>query len=461
MKVILILADTLRRDHVGTYGNQWIHTPNLDRLASEAAVFEHAYIGSFPTVPTRRDIFLGLGDKDEPFNRWRSIDADEVTLTERLTEEKDIVSMMVTDVANTVSTGKNMNKGFTAWAWNRGQEGDPYCLDNNVPLEFPVEPDLIRYNALRWHQVLINRAHRKAENDWFAPKTYSMAIDWLECNYTRKDFFLYLDTFDPHEPWDPPTWYEELYDRGFQGRRFDAPTYGVVKELGYTKREVKNIRARYAGEVTMVDASFGRLMETLERLGIYDDTLIIFTSDHGAYFDYPGDNGMICKASSIGADGRIMAGGKPIKEPVRHLPHWTGVCRIPLIVRLPGQRKAKRIKAIAQPWDLTPTVLDAFGIAKPPELWGASLIPLIKDKSRTIRSAAVLGNPNHAQVMTPEWFYAIWRGHRPKVLYDLKSDPNQTKDVSAKHPQVVARLHDHLRAYLRRQEMEDLIEEYQ
>ncbi len=460
MKVILMVADTLRRDHLGAYGNTWIHTPNLDRLAAEAAVFERHYIGSFPTVPNRRDVLLGLGDKGHPFNRWRGIDDDEVTLAERLRDDKGITSMMVTDVANTVSDGRNMYKGFSAWAWNRGQEGDPHWLDDGVPLEFPVEPDLIRYSAAMWHRVLLNRAHRKVETDWFAPRTYSIAIEWLERNYTRGDFFLYIDTFDPHEPWDPPPWYERLYDPDFEGRRFEAPTYGVVKRLGITKRELHNIRARYAGEVTMVDAWVGRLLATLERLGIYEEMLIIFTTDHGAYFGYPGDNGMICKANVIGADGRVMAAGGPMKQPARYLPHWTGVCRIPLLVRLPGQRRGRRVRTITQPWDIAPTVLEAFGIGRPRELWGASLLPLVKGRTASSRRVAVLGNPHHAQVMTARWLYAVWRGQRPPVLYDLKEDPQQTRDVLSDYPQVVARMQRCVAAHLRQQELEELVQEY-
>jgi arylsulfatase A-like enzyme len=329
-----------------------------------------------------------------------------------------------------------------------------------VPLEFPVPPELIRYTPDRWHQVLMNRAHRKTEEDWFAPKTYSMAIEWLECNYTRDNFFLYLDTFDPHEPWDPPRWYEDMYDKGFEGRRFDAPTYGLVKSLGITPPELRNIRARYAGEVTMVDASFGRLLAALERLGIYDETLLIFTSDHGIYLDCPGDNGLICKPNMLGSDGRIMAGGQPAVQPHVFYPHWTGVCRIPLIVKLPGQRKGRRISAITQPWNLTATILDAFGIPKPPELWGQSLLPLLDGKVKRLQTSAVLGQL-HAQVMTPRWMYCTWRGQRPPALYDLQADPAQSKNVHAEHPEVVAKLRRELAAYLRRQNMEHLMEEYQ
>ena len=459
MKVILIYADSLRRDHIGAYGNEWIHTPNLDRLAAQSSVFEHAYIGSFPTVPTRRDIMLGCGDKGVPFNRWKCIDNDEVTLTERLAT-KSIPSMMITDVQNTVTRGININKGFTAWTCNRGQEADPSWMDDTVPLEFPVEPHLIRYPAAWWHQILVTRAHRKTEEDWFAPGTYATAIRWLQQNYTRDSFFLYLDTFDPHEPWDPPQWYEDMYDPGFRGRRFDAPTYGIVRKLGYTPREVRNIRARYAGEVTMVDAALGRLLTTLDDLGIADETLLIFTSDHGIYVDYPGDNGMICKASMLGDDGSIMGGGAPPKQPIHYYPHHTGVCRIPLMIRLPGQTKGRRIPAIVQPWDLTTTILDAFGIPKPDRLWGSSLLPLAAGKSRRGRDAAVLGTPINTQVMTPEWMYCVWRGQREAVLYDLVKDPNQTRNVVRKYPDVACEMRGFADEHLAMQGMGDQAREY-
>jgi arylsulfatase A-like enzyme len=188
--------------------------------------------------------------------------------------------------------------------------------------------------------------------------------------------------------------------------------------------------------------------------------MIIFTTDHGAYFGYPGDNGMICKANVLGADGRLMAAGRPMKQPAQYLPHWTGVSRIPLIVRLPRQRGGKRVDAITQPWDIAPTVLEAFGIAKPRELWGESLIPLVEGKVARTRRAAVLGNPHHAQVMTPRWMYAVWRGQRSPVLYDLKGDPHQTRDVFSEHPQVAARMQRCVEAYLCQQGLEGLVQEY-
>ena len=461
MKVIYIMADTFRRDHLGAYGNDWIRTPGLDKFASQSAVFDNAYIGSFPTVPNRRDTLLGRGDIGLPFNRWKTMERKEVTLPERLAE-KDIPSMWIGDTQNNVTRGINIHKGYTAWYLNRGQEADPYWLDANVPLEWPVPHKFIRYAEKTWHQVLINRAHRQVETDWFAPGTYSTAIKWLERNYKREDFFLWIDTFDPHEPWDPPQHYIDMYDPGYTGRVFEAPTYGLRKIMGITDREMQHIRARYAGEVTMVDTWLGQLMNAIDRLGIANETMVVFASDHGTMFDTPGDNGLLCKPNTIGADGMLMSAGRPMKEPVRYFPIFQNIARIPLMVRLPDMEKGKRIKAIAQPWDLTATILDAFDIPKPAELIGESLLPLIRGEKRRIRDVAICGTNMLAQAMTNRWIYTVWRGQRGPSLIDLDADPLAEGNVFDEHPDVVKRLHDKIVQFMRRQDIgEDFIASFQ
>jgi len=457
MKVIYIMADSFRRDHLGAYGNDWIHTPNLDRFASESAVFDNAYIGSFPTVPNRRDTLLGRGDIGLPFNRWKGFERQEVTLTERLSE-KNIPSMWIGDTQNNVSRGINIYKGYTAWYLNRGQEADPYWLDFNVPLEWPVPRELIRYTERTWHQVLINRAHRKVETDWFAPGTYSTAIKWLERNYKRENFFLWVDTFDPHEPWDPPQHYVDMYDPDYQGRVFEAPTYGLRKMMGITDREIQHIRARYAGEVTMVDTWLGHLMGTIDRLGIAEETLVVFTSDHGTMFDTPGDNGLLCKPNTVGADGMLMSAGRPMKEPVRYFPIFQNVARIPLMVRLPGMSEGKRIEGIVQPWDMTTTILDAFGIQKPSELIGDSLLPLIRGERPSNRDVAICGTNMLAQAMTGRWIYTVWRGQRGPSLIDLDADPLAETNVINDYPDVAKSLHEKVIQFMNRQNIgEDFI----
>ncbi|MEW6357987.1 MAG: sulfatase [Planctomycetota bacterium] len=465
MKIIYMMADTFRRDHMGAYGNKWIHTPNLDKLAAQSALFENAYIGSFPTVPNRRDTLLGKGDKAAPFNGWRPLDRDEVTFLQYLTE-KNIPSQLVTDTQNNVtgSVGKmamNLFRDYAAWILNRGQEGDTYWLDANVPLVFPVPHRLIRYRAEMWHQVLINRAHRQVETDWFAPGTYSIAMRWLERNYKRDDFFLWIDTFDPHEPWDPPQHYIDLYDPGYKGRIFDAPTYGLRRKMGITDKEMTHIRACYAGEATMVDTWVGRLLETVERLGIADETMIIFTSDHGTMMDTPGDNGLICKPNTIGADGMCMSAGLPMKEPKQFFPIFENVARIPLLIRMPGMRKGKRVKTIVQPWDVSATILDAFGIKKPKQFIGSSLLPHVRGKGKTIRDAAICGSGPLAQAINSQWIYTVWQGQRAPSLIDLKADPQAKRNAIGKNPAVAKQLHNQVVAFMRRQGIaEEFIAKY-
>jgi arylsulfatase A-like enzyme len=275
MKVVFLMTDTFRRDFIGAYGNRWIRTPNLDRLASMSHVFDSAYVGSFPTLPNRRDMFLGHGMDGTKFNQWTAIERGEITLAGRLTD-KGVPAMLITDTANSINRGMNFQEGFPAFYVNRGQEGDPLWTDDGVPLEFPVEPEMLRYSPERWRQILSNRAHRKFEDDWFAPGTYKKACEWLERNYTRKDFFLWVETFDPHEPWDPPLWYERMYDPDYRGPDRSGTVYGDTKKLGIPPRQVRNIRAKYAGECTMVDNAVGRVMHTIEKLGIMDDTAVFF-----------------------------------------------------------------------------------------------------------------------------------------------------------------------------------------
>jgi len=455
MKTLFLMIDSFRRDHIGAYGNRWIHTPHLDRLAAMANVFDQNYIGSYPTTPNRRDIHLGHGDKDWAFNPWRPIDADEITLTERLSE-KNVHTTMITDVANGVTWKGNMDKGFAEFWLNPGQEGDRTMGPKpHVPLTWPVPPELIRYRAGGWHQVLMNRAHRQIEDDYFAPGTYRMACEWLERNYKRDNFFLWVECFDPHEPWDPPQWYLDLYDPGYEGRVFEAPPYGFYKNMGITDREIRHVQARYAAEVTMVDAAVGRLLHTLEKLALLDEVALIVTSDHGIYAGHDGDAGLVCKPWCVGKDnGTWLQGGDfSFKGGRRWLPIRTGVARTPLFIRLPRQRRARRIRHITQPWDLTPTVLDLFGIQSPKEFYGQSLLPLCAGRPlRKPRAAAFHGagheGVHHHQASNAQWIYACWtQNDSPDWLIDLRHDPAQTKNVARRHPEVCRALRAEIEAF--------------
>jgi len=141
---------------------------------------------------------------------------------------------------------------------------------------------------------------------------------------------------------------------------------------------------------------------------------------------------------------------------------YPAVTRVPLLVRTPGMQKGKRVKAIVQPWDMTATILDAFGMKKPAELIGESLLPLIESNAKGHRAAAVCGTNALAQAMTDRWIYTVWQnGANETSLLDLKGDPLAERNVYAENPAVTKRLHGEIARFMRNQGIgEELIARY-
>ena len=180
---------------------------------------------------------------------------------------------------------------FSGSEYIRGQENDLWITDPTIPVEYSADPERMARHSLRsesYARYKRNTAHFRLEEDYFAPQVFRKASEWLERNRTLKDFFLMLEVFDPHEPFDPPFPYNEMYNPGYSGQSFIWPTYG--KSDLYSEEELKQIRSLYAGEVTMVDRWLGYFIDTVKHLGLMDDTMIIVTTDHGHLF---GEHGMI------------------------------------------------------------------------------------------------------------------------------------------------------------------------
>jgi len=466
MNIVFINADTYRRDHIGAYGNRWINTPNFDRFAAESVVFDRAYAGSFPTVPNRLDVLTGryvFTTYD-----WSRL-PDDALCFPKLLNEAGYVTMMVCDTPHILAHGYNFQRDFTAFEWIRGQEHDEW---RTAPIEvkLPCDARKLRRAGTSAVQYLRNVADRETEADYFAPRTMQAACDWLERNHRQEKFFLYVDTFDPHEPWDPPAYYTEMYDPGYDGQEVIYPRYDFCDFL--TKKELKHIRALYAGECTMVDRWVGKLLAKIDDLGLRDNTLVFFTTDHGFLH---GEHGIT---------------GKSIirKNAFGPCPLFEEIARIPLMVRHPKVRGGRRLRAFVQPPDIAPTILDAARVGRPPSMHGHSLIPLLKGKKRSLRPFAVTSlsiiRSRQAYIpstiTTDRWSFiysnpverrrrattrvvdSIERKHLnrlfPRIaLYDLKSDPGQSRNVAGKHPDVVRRLH---RRYVRFLETLDTPEEY-
>jgi len=452
--VVIIISDTMRRDHLGCYGNDWIRTPNLDRLAGESFVFDNAYAASFPTVPNRCDVMTGQFTFVD--FEWSPLPADKPVVAEAL-GEAGYTTYFCVDTPHIARGQQNFFRGFSGYDWIRGQENDNWKSAPTDPA-LPSSEDKIRYggvNSVR--QYIRNTSWWQHEEDYFPARTMMTAARWLEDNY-EQPFFMYVDTFDPHEPFDPPKWYADLYaDPDYHGQICYYPNYGPAGV--YTEAELQHMRALYAGEVTLVDTWVGHLLQRMEQLGVLDETMIIFTTDHGFYL---GEHGLTGK-SLIQKDGHAIV---QLYEEVAHLP---------LLIRMPGQTDSKRISAYAQPPDLMPTILEFTGAPDPGSMHGASLLPIINGERESnrdfaITTASLAHDPNAGRPVTVtkgDWCLvhfgspdappvshvtnivddesrqAVVVGERipPPELYNLDDDPGQQKNVIADHPRIASELH--------------------
>jgi arylsulfatase A-like enzyme len=459
LNVIFIVSDTFRYDHLGCYGNSWIRTPNLDRLAERAVVFERAYAASFPTVPHRHDLYTGR--YTFVYSEWAPLPRNELVLSQIL-RQSGCVTQLIVDTPHILKDGFNYDRGFDGWLWIRGQEGDRY-MTSPLRVKMPCSPSKLRYGERTVTQYLRNVSLRRQESDYFVAQTMTAAARWLELNYDQHEkFFLHVDTFDPHEPWDPSRWYADMYDPGYEGEEVTYPLYGPCDYL--SKDELNHCRALYAGEVTLVDRWIGMLLEKIEDLGLMEETAIIFTSDHGFYH---GEHGLIGKSIIQ----RMASGSTPLYEEVS---------RVPLIIYHPEVKGGRRYEALVQSPDITATILEILEARSLPSMHGRSLLPLLRGEEEpwreiAVTSPSIIHGPVSGQritVTTRDWALIYTGqveealrdnpGRRPNLerlekisgkirneLYNLRKDPKEEKNVFEEERDVAEELHAKLVDFLR------------
>ena len=430
MNIIFVLSDTFRRDHLACYGRPpwgWeVHTPSLSRLAEESVVFDRFYQGSFPTGPTVLDFMTGK----HVFHTigWAPIPSGTPTIQSALGRE-GYVSMCITDCHPYFRPGCNYHLGFSAFEWVRGQQGDNY---RTAPVH--VTPPCDPAKCRQYEQLVVphlrNTHGRRHEREWFAPRVFQAAIDWLEENAHQHDnFFLYVHAFDVHEPWDPPKHYVERYDPGYAGEEVILPRYDRCDYL--TDAELNHCRALYGGEISLVDRWLGMLVDRVRELGLDDETVVVFTADHGFYI---GDHGYIGKHTVLERDK-----GWPLYDVIGHCP---------LLLRVPGM-EPRRCDALCQHVDLMPTLLDLAGIDGPGATHGRSLGPVLRGEAESVRDFAInsvtLPTKPHVRAYstaTDGEYALIYAGDQaPAELYHLPSDPGQERNIIDSQRDVARGLH--------------------
>ena len=417
MNIVVIIADTLRARHLGCYGNTEIRTPGIDALAERSVRFTRAYPESLPTIPVRRA--LHTGRRAYPFRDWKHLKWGTIRMPgwQPIAEEEDTLAEnlahagyhtgFVCTTQHCWNPGFNFHRGFWQWHLVRGYSCEdkwrsPFAVPRDA-LQPYGDPEAMMDNPHRGvPMTLANRGTRMVDEETATAKAFQWAADFLKDN-REQPFYLQLDSFAPHEPWEAPEEYYLMYgDPDYSGIRHLGSCYGPADR--YSQDELAYIKAQYSGLVSHVDHWFGEFMQQLDSLGLAERTAVLLISDHGTNF----------------CENPRNVIGKPANS------MYPGVMQLPFMVRMPDEASAGTLRSeLVYNLDLTATVYDLADVAPDDTIHGQSLLPLVRKTAGwqprshvTCRYANCL-----CYIDDNTWALGNIDGNMQEV-FDLTSDPD-------------------------------------
>jgi len=403
----MVMFDTLNRHMLPPYGCDWTHAPNFTRLAERTVTFDNCYVGSMPCMPARREMHTGR--YNFLHRSWGPLEPFDDSMPEILSEN-GIYTHLSTDHQHYFEDGgATYHTRYDSWEFHRGQEGDAWIGQ----VGDPVEPDNInrtsssslrprrngdrrRYGDMA-SQDWINRAFLDSEEKQPQAKTFAAGLEFIRRNHDEDNWFLQVETFDPHEPFFTQQKYKDLYPHEYNGKLFDWPSYRKVEE---TEEEVQHMRYEYAALLSMCDEYLGKVLDLMDEFSLWDDTMLIVCTDHGFLL---GEHDWWAKIVP---------------------PFYSEVAHTPLFIWDPRSKVAgARRDQLAQVIDLPATLLEYFGVERPLDMEGIPLGGVIKSDAPT-RDAVLFGvHGGHVNITDGRFVYM--RGpvdpsyNQPLVNYTL------------------------------------------
>jgi arylsulfatase A-like enzyme len=350
------MFDSLNRRMLEPYGSDWVHTPNFKRLSEKSVTFENSYVGSMPCMPARRE--LHTGRYNFLHRSWGPIEPYDDSMPEIL-KEKGIYSHLISDHYHYWEDGgATYHSRYSSWDIVRGQEYDPWRATINKP-NIPETVSDTGKDPNNWK----NREYLKEEKDHYQNKTFDHAIEFIDNHHESENWFLHVETFDPHEPYFAPERFRELYKKS-EGKHFDWPPYRKVIE---SDDEIDRVRKECAALHTMCDESLGKILDLMDSHNMWDDTMLIINTDHGFLL---GEHGCWAKCWA---------------------PFYNEVAHTPFFIWDPRSKiKNERRKSLVQTIDIPATILNYFDVDLPEDMQGIPLKDVIKDDTQ-IRDAGLFG----------------------------------------------------------------------
>lgn len=373
-KAIMVMFDTLNRQMLPPYGSDKTIAPNFQRLADRSATFDNCYGGSMPCVPARREMHTGR--YNFLHRSWGPIEPFDDSVPEML-KKSGVYTHLATDNKHYWGDGGATYHGrFNTFEFFRGQEGDAWkghVADPEIPESVNQRTDAL------WRQDWINRGYMAEEKDHPQTLTVDAGVQFIETNHDQDRWFLQIEAFDPHEPFFSADVYREQYEQDYAGRHFDWPAYRKVIE---SEAEVAHLKNEYNALLTMCDQSLGRVMDTMDKYNMWEDTMLIVCTDHGLLL------------------GEHNWWGKNVQ------PWYDENIHTPLFIWDPTSNVAgERRSSLVQTIDFGPTLLEYFGLDVTEDMQGVPLGATVANDV-PVRDAGLFGNTGgHVNVTDGRYVY--------------------------------------------------------
>jgi arylsulfatase A-like enzyme len=465
MNVLFIITDQQRADHLGCYGNASLHTPNIDRIAEEGVRFTNAYCTNPMCMPNRATLLTGLypnahGVRSNGINLPENIPTIIETLRERGWYTKSIGKTHLQFNFPPYKRSSESAEMISEWIRPATVEKKkkrfekPYYGFEDVELTLG-HGDLVAGHYLDWleerspeHMIEIkkrfthffeNLMYETSLPEELYPTNYikERTINFLE-NYKRgiygdKPFFLHCSFPDPHHPVCPPGKYYEmfdqagielppsfndkdnLYDHNFLGNYLKNPIFRGALLRESSEEEVKRFLALTYGSISMIDHSVGEILATLSKLDLDNNTMIIYTSDHG---DLAGDHGLLLKGPS------------PYK----------GILNVPLVWKVPGLTQKAQTDSLISSIDIPVTILNLLEIRErhhPPDMQGCDASEILQDPIKKVRECCLIEEDEEVKnlqirlrhLITEKYKLTVYEGFDQGDLYDIQADPHELNNL--------------------------------
>ena len=422
--ILWICTDQQRYDTIGALNNRQLRTPNIDRLVASGVSFERAYCQSPICTPSRASFLTGMYPSSvHGCGNGNASWMEAAPLVTALLADAGYDCALAGKLHLAGARGRieprPQHDGYRVFHWSHGphdywQEGHAYA-------------DWLQDQGYSLAELLKRPHERPAElhqTTWCADR----AIDFIEADHDGKPWLMSVNIFDPHSPFDPPQSYLDRFDveamSGPKYRESDLAAQAKLRDVDFQTEarrpedfEAKRIQAAYYAMIELIDDNVGRMLKALEASGQLDDTVVIFTSDHGEML---GDHGLLLKGCRF----------------------YDGLVRVPLIISWAGQfLENQRRQALVELIDIAPTLLDLAGLSIPEKMQGRSLLSLLaesdaQDSHREFARCEYYSalNPDSREsfsgsyatmIRDDRYKLIVYHGHDIGELFDLRDDPDE------------------------------------